>query len=72
MPLPRCEHGVYSPDGDGKPSYACSGCFAPDQKMLPPSDAISEHYYHECPECGSKEFEGDDWNGYCPECEYTY
>lgn len=24
--LPRCEHGMYSPSGDGQPSEFCSGC----------------------------------------------
>jgi hypothetical protein len=33
MTLPRCPHDVYSPDGDGKPCYACSGCFVPDPPL---------------------------------------
>ena len=26
MSLPRCPHGVYSPNGDGEPSASCSIC----------------------------------------------
>ena len=24
--IPRCEHGIYSPEGKGKPSRHCYGC----------------------------------------------
>lgn len=24
--IPRCKHGIYSPAGDGRPSWGCQGC----------------------------------------------
>jgi hypothetical protein len=34
--IPKCEHGVYSPEGDGKPSAYCSGCTTPGVPLCPP------------------------------------
>lgn len=33
MPIPRCEHGVYTSGGDGDPSDYCSGCAIPTMSL---------------------------------------
>lgn len=71
--IPRCPHGVYSPDGDGLPSAYCSGCTSPSDPLPPADPADDEHTdaddlpygTDDCPECEGKLTV----NGYDIKCE---
>jgi hypothetical protein len=79
MGLSRCEHGIYSPDGDGKPSKSCGLCFPTTAGTVTrwvPQDKEEwspfPHGDNSCPECGGELiFDGE--NGFsCQDCGESF
>jgi len=76
--IPRCPHGIYSPDGDGLPARYCQACTPPepltdDEKRMMLPRKFSSYPYGEkkCPECGSLKFRYvNDYDFKCKDCGY--
>lgn len=76
--IPRCRHGMYSPDGDGKDSEYCYGCKPPipigDEEKRRYSSKFSPYPYgsKKCPECSSNKFRyKNDWDFKCEDCGFN-
>ncbi len=75
MAIPRCEHGVYSPDGDGLPSKYCSGCFTPTASLaalvVGTQDEEEEEAEVLCPRCWVPIFIEDEYDFECTNCGFN-
>lgn len=79
MAIPRCEHGVYSTDGDGKPSEYCSGCSTPTMGIGAFFEAIlgyGEELLNAiedtlCPACFAPLDIADEYNFECSNCGFN-
>lgn len=73
--IPRCEHGVYSPDGDGKPSDYCSGCVTPTAGLLvlilEVDDEEEEDVLQDCPVCWKPMAVLDEYDFECDNCGFN-
>lgn len=80
VPIPRCEHGTYSPDGDGKPSFYCTGCFSSELGIcdgagliMSLDDQRDEPFPYGstlCPECEQPMTIRDEFDFECPGCGF--
>lgn len=77
--IPRCKHGVYSPDGNGKPSEYCSGCTVPMMGLLAMvvgtsddnSDEDDEFEMAPCPVCWEPILIVDEYDFECSNCGFN-
>jgi hypothetical protein len=72
--IPRCEHGVYSPDGDGRPSDYCTGCTVPTKPLV--TYALAEDETEEsspalCPDCETELVVRDEYDLLCANCGFN-
>jgi hypothetical protein len=75
--LPRCPHGIYSPDGDGLPARYCQACTPPvaltDEEKKLALHRFDPYPYGEkkCPRCGSLKFKFyNDYEFHCKDCGF--
>jgi exosome complex RNA-binding protein Csl4 len=70
--IPRCPHGCYSSDGDGRPSDYCTGCVVPTMKI---SVVIllgdEEDEAVQCPSCGAEMVVADEYDLQCDNCGFN-
>lgn len=75
--IPRCPHGMYSPDGDGKPARYCTLCTEPpvvteeEKKKIMGKYTPWPHGKQVCPICGSSDITyHDDYDFACRNCGF--
>jgi hypothetical protein len=73
--IPRCPHGVYSPDGSGQPSDYCSGCKVPTIPivLIVETDDEAEDVLGlpECPLCFAPLQVFDEYDLECTKCGWN-
>ena len=77
MPLTRCPHGVYSPNGPDEPSPYCSGCNPNslgicdgDGLLMSLDDLRDDPFMPVCPACGGDLVVRDEFDFECPDCGF--
>jgi hypothetical protein len=68
--IPRCEHGVYSVAGEGKPSEYCSGCTTPTLRLLLVVEE-EENVVQQCPVCWMPITVLDEYDFECDNCGFN-